>query len=275
VPERIDATALIERYEALLIDAYGVLVDSSGPLDGAARFLDELRAADRPFWIVTNDASKLPQTCAERFGAMGLSIAPEQVVTSGSLLEGWFAERGLGGAKTIVLGPPDSVRYVELAGGVVVDAHADVDVVVIGDESGYPFLETIDDTLTALYRALDRAEPPALVVPNPDLVYPKAAGEFGLASGSIALMLEAAMRARHGDASPVFTRLGKPNAPIFEAAIERAGTRNVVMIGDQLQTDIAGANGVGIDSALVDGGVARWQEGSTVEPTYLLSITQA
>ena len=52
-----------------------------------------------------------------------------------------------------------------------------------------------------------------------------------------------------------FTRLGKPGPALFAEAERRAGTRDLVMLGDQLETDILGANRYGIDSVLVGGGV--------------------
>jgi ribonucleotide monophosphatase NagD (HAD superfamily) len=44
---------------------------------------------------------------------------------------------------------------------------------------------------------------------------------------------------------------------MFERAVAAAGTRRVVLIGDQLATDIRGANDFGIDSALVGTGLTR------------------
>ena len=43
---------------------------------------------------------------------------------------------------------------------------------------------------------------------------------------------------------------------LFETALRRCGIRDMVMIGDQLETDIRGANDFGIDSVLVAGGVS-------------------
>ena len=93
---------------------------------------------------------------------------------------------------------------------------------------------------------------------NPDLIYPKADQGFGIASGSIALIFEAALKRRYpARPSFYFERLGKPHAAIFREAFQRSGTRDMVMIGDQLETDIQGANGFGIDSVLVATGVTQ------------------
>ena len=50
-------------------------------------------------------------------------------------------------------------------------------------------------------------------------------------------------------------RLGKPNTPIFEDAIRRLGTSRVVMVGDTLETDIAGARAAGLDAVWIETGV--------------------
>ncbi len=55
----------------------------------------------------------------------------------------------------------------------------------------------------------------------------------------------------------IAAKLGKPYSPIFAAAVQRAGTENVIMIGDQLETDILGANNESIDSAVVTTGINR------------------
>jgi len=60
-----------------------------------------------------------------------------------------------------VLGPVDSVQYVEQAGEQVVPPAELFDVLVIGDESGFPFLETVDTTW--LFSPLD--VPPPLAAP--------------------------------------------------------------------------------------------------------------
>ena len=56
--DSITARALCERYDGFLLDAYGVLVTSTGAIDGANDFLSALRDAGKPFVILTNDASK-------------------------------------------------------------------------------------------------------------------------------------------------------------------------------------------------------------------------
>jgi HAD superfamily hydrolase (TIGR01450 family) len=247
--------ALLDRYDTILFDAYGVLVHGGGPMPGAAEVLARLNAGGRSYFIVTNDASKLPATAAARYQGFGLPIEASRLLTSGMLLAGHFAAAGLVGRRCAVLGPPDSRRYVEDAGGEVVPPHEAFDVLVIGDESGFPFLEWADAALSSLIAAVDAGRPVHLVVPNPDLIYPGGGG-FGFAAGSIADMFEGALALRYPRRPDLrFVRLGKPNTPIFEDAIRRAGTSRIVMIGDQLETDITGARAAGLDAVWIETGV--------------------
>ena len=248
---------LAERYDALLFDAYGVLVHADGPMPGADAVIAGLNRSGKPYRLITNDASTLPKTAAARYRRYGLQLDAEHIVSSGLLLEDWFREHGLQGKRCAVLGPRDSMRYVERAGGEVVRADQAFDVLMIGDESGYAFLDTVDSTLSTLFRLLDRGARVHLVLPNPDLIFPVGADGFGFAAGSIALMFEAALARRYPQRSDLrFARLGKPQPNLYQRALRELGTQNAVMIGDQLETDIAGAHAAGIDSALITTGVS-------------------
>jgi len=266
--------ALLDAYDGILLDAFGVLVDARGPLPETAPLLAELARRRLPFAIVTNDASRSAATYARRFAAMGLLVEPAQVVTSGSLLPGYFRAQGLVGARTCVLGTDDSYEYVREGGGVPVPLGPgmEVDAVAVCDDSGTPFLEGIEWALSAIVRAIAAGRRPRLVLPNPDLVYPKGDGELGVTAGSMALVIEAALARRFPGEPPVFDRLGKPAPHLFREAAARLGIApaRLVMIGDQLETDIAGAQAAGIDTALL-AGVSRWDPAAPVAPTYLLA----
>jgi HAD superfamily hydrolase (TIGR01450 family) len=273
-PEARTVGALLDAYDGVLLDAYGVLVDARGVLPEAAPLLAELARRGLPFAVVTNDASRLPETYARRFAAVGLAVDAAQVVTAGSLLPGYFRARGLAGARTCVLGTPDSYAYVREGGGVPVplEAGMEIDVVAVCDDSGTPFLDGIERALSAIVRAIEAGRRPHLVLPNPDLVYPKGDGELGFTAGTMALAIEAALARRFPAAPPTFDRLGKPEPHLFREAAARLGVppARLVMIGDQLETDVAGARAAGIDAALL-AGVSRWDPAARVAPTYLLA----
>lgn len=245
---------LIERFDVILFDSDGVLVSWPSAIPHAPEAIARLNALGKPYFVLTNDASQVAETRAARYAQLGLAITPDRIISSGMLLKTWFLDQGLRGARCVVLGTGDSAAYVRDAGGEVVSFHEDFDVLVVGDQDGFPFLDATRAVLTTLFRKLDRGETPRLVVPNPDLYYPERDG-FGFASGTVAGMFEAALALRYPDRPDLtFARLGKPHPAMFEEAFRRANTRNMVMIGDTPSTDIRGANNVGIASVLVETG---------------------
>lgn len=268
-------TDLLARYEAFFFDAYGVLNRGDTGVPHAPEAIAHLLANDRAFFVLTNDASRLESSIAQRFARLGMPIPAERIVSSGSLLGEYFQQRRLLGAKCVVLGPPDSEVYVRRAGGEVLP-HSEastLDALVICDDGGYPFLETVNRVLTGLLARLDTGAQVELVLPNPDLIYPSGVhGEVGITSGSIAALFEAVLEQRFPGMGLGFTPLGKPYAPLFLEGIRRAGTSNAVMLGDTFDTDIAGAKNVGLDSAWLATGAARWPAGTvpSARPTWRL-----
>jgi len=267
---------ILDRYEAVFLDAYGVLVHDTGPIPGAAQLIDRLESDGRPYFVLTNDASRSPAECSERYGRFGVSIPTTRIISSGSLIGEHFVENGLRSPRAIVLGGPSARTYVASLGARIVtpSPEAEFDVIIPCGMKGYDFLDQLDDTLSALFRALDNDRAVHLLLPNPDVIYPRGTRAFGFTAGGIALMLESALEVRSPGHGPRFVSLGKPGAPIFEAAIERAKTSNAVMIGDQLGTDIAGARAAGIDAVLVTTGVAATPRRADLDPacapTWLL-----
>ena len=264
---------LAERYAVILFDAYGVLAGSEYVAPEAPAAIARLNAIGKPYYVLTNDASALPETRAARYARMGLPVTADRIITSGSLLSAHFADNDLAGARCAVLGTSDSVAYVEIAGGVRVPFGDDFDALVIGDQSGFPFLEASDAVLSRLFAKIDAGDAPRLILPNPDLIYPEGAG-FGFASGTVAAMFESALALRYPDRPELrFERLGKPHRAMFAEARRRGGSDDMAMIGDTPETDIRGANAFGISSALIATGIARVDVSRLPEsdrPRYLM-----
>lgn len=271
-----DALTIIAGHKLALFDAYGVLLGAEGALPFARELISHLQAENRDFFVVTNDASKTPARIASFYDRLGFSIPTDQILSSGALLTSFVAENGSRGAQCLVLGPPDSVTMAENAGLEVMaweSCKQAPEVLVVADEAGFPFLPAMEHVLTLLFQRIDAGKSVQLLLPNPDLLYPKNLASFGFAAGSVALLFEQALRHRYGEHAPAFLRLGKPNRLLFDQACEMAGTRDAVMFGDQLETDIRGANGAGIASVLVETGVGRWKETlpPALRPTHRLT----
>lgn len=274
--------ALLDRYDTLLFDAYGVLVRAQGAVPGAPELIQRMREEGRPFFILTNDASRSIPRAAARYQELGLPIAPDQVITSGSLLSRYARENDLAGARALVLGVPDSLDYARDASLDLHLPHYDAltrdpyDVFVLAELPEPGLRDYLGAFLSGLLATLDAGHTPHLVLPNPDLFYPRDAHTYGITAGSAAAMFEQTLRERYGEDAPTFTRLGKPHPYIYEQGALLAGVPKdrMVMIGDQWATDVLGALRFGIDAALVTTGVITEQHladaPKEAQPTWLL-----
>jgi HAD superfamily hydrolase (TIGR01450 family) len=268
----IDSSHLLHNYDAVLLDAFGVLVDASGVLPHAQDFIAALQGAKRPFFIVTNDASRLPESIAQRFAGLGLPIGAEQIVTSAGLLTQHYQEAGLQGATTMVLGPPDAHTYVQRAGGVPVapshqGAMPDVRAIVVCEAAGAQLMNNVECAIDTVVAQREAGRPVDLILCNPDLIYPRSAGRYGLTSGSAMALIELSLATRlTPPMRPSVARLGKPFGSIFAEAARRAGSHRLALVGDQLGTDIRGAKDFGIDAILVGTGLTQVKPGEILDP---------
>jgi HAD superfamily hydrolase (TIGR01450 family) len=255
---------LAERYDTILLDSYGVLVDESYGLAGARELIEWLESTGKSYYIVTNDASRSIPSRAGKFIEQGVPVPRERIINSGCLIPRFFQENNLAGAPTVVFGSPDAYEYVTDGGAEILSLERldDAMVFVLADDAGYDWRSGMNDLVTTLNRKVLDGQEFTLLLPNPDIIYPSGERAYSFAAAALADMIESALvRLFGGNPEHRFTRLGKPFAPIFDEAVRRAkqsgADKNFVMIGDQLETDIAGANAYGIPSTIVTTGINR------------------
>lgn len=266
---------LLERYELILLDAYGVLLDKQGALPGASELIARLNSEQRPYYLLTNSASRLPETFSSDLHTLGLPVPEERIITSGRLLTPYFTAHQLMGKPCVVLGPENSAEYVRRAGGVVVSWSEEAEVAVLADQAGFPLLEGINGIINLIVRRLDCCKRIELLLCNPDLIYPIASNEVGITAGALAIMIEGILDERYPGTGHRFHRLGKPHPPLFHYALNSHPQARAIMIGDQLATDILGAQRSGIDSALVMSGISRMDSSQDATPVYRLASLES
>lgn len=245
----------------MFFDSFGVLVDGVNAIPGAVELVSRMNTDEVNYFVVTNDASVALESRVKTFASKGFEIPVERIINSGSLITGYFAENNLEGRPTLVLGTNDAKDYALIAGAHLVeidDSENEADVIIVGDNRPYDWEPMLEQVLAILSRRYKNRNPINLILPNPDFIFPNGPGEYGFGAAAFVNLLEQALERLHGPHPELIaSKLGKPFSPIFAAAIERAGTSNAVMIGDQLETDILGANKAGIDSAVVTTGINR------------------
>jgi HAD superfamily hydrolase (TIGR01457 family) len=245
---------LAARYDALMFDLDGVLYRGDGAVPHARETMAELRRADARVVFLTNNSSRTPEQVAAKLEAIGISARPSEVVTSALATADLLAARG---GSAFVVGQDGIRRALTDAGIRVVDGEPErVDHVVVGVD--------LEATYAKLRTACVLVQRGArLVATNPDRSFPASGALWPGAGALLAVITETT----GADAEVV----GKPFAPLFEAARARAGATSPLVIGDRLDTDIEGARALGWDSMLVLTGVSTREEldASGIRPTYV------
>jgi HAD superfamily hydrolase (TIGR01457 family) len=246
---------LADAYGCLLLDLDGVLFRGDEAVPGALEAMASIRARGRSVVFITNNSSRTPEQVAAKLEAMSIAAAPREVVTSALATADLLAQRG--GGSAFVIGQEGVRAALEGAGIRVADGEPDrTDYVVVGFDASADYAKLKHASLLVQRGA-------ALVATNPDGSFPSS---DGLWPGAGALL--AVVTTTTGAVAEV---VGKPYAPLFETARRRAGGGIPLVVGDRLDTDIAGAMGLGWDSLLVLSGVSTPAdlEGSEVRPTFV------
>lgn len=273
-PQKVTIPFILNNYEVLLIDAFGVLMNTKGALEGAVDFINELNRTGKEYFILSNGSLYNALQNQGNYARRGFDIPKERIISSGTLIEKWVEQEKLKNKRFLVLAPEPTKSLVRDAGAIVCEElDESADVLLIGDPKGYNYLEEIEFAITLLYKSIDSGNPIRVLVPNPDVIYPKENKAYGITAGALALLLEKAVALRYPKNIFQIEYLGKPYNPIFEEAFHRVKHKKMVMIGDQLETDIKGAVHFGIDSVLIGTGITNLSNLSFhdgIRPTYLL-----
>ncbi|MGW5454217.1 HAD-IIA family hydrolase [Nocardia sp. NPDC003979] len=247
---------LRDQYEALLLDLDGTLYRGPEVIDGAPEALVPQGDSAQRLVYVTNNAARGPAKVAGHLAELGYPAAAEDVVTSAQAAARMLGQRLSAGAEVLVVGTDDLAAEVEAVGLKPVRRFADVPPAAV--VQGHSPTTAWPDLAEAAY-ALRAGV--LWVAANTDRTLPN---ERGLAPGNGSMV--AALRTA-SDREPLVA--GKPYAPLMEDAVERAGTRNALVVGDRLDTDIEGANGLGLDSLLVLTGVSTLDEVAAASPAQV------
>jgi glycerol 3-phosphatase-2 len=252
---------LAARYDLVVFDLDGVLYRGGEPVAHAPEVLATLRRSGIRPCFLTNNSSRTPEQVADKLRGVGIAADPGEVMTSALATADLLRRRG--GGTAYVIGQDGIRTALADAGIVVLDGEPDlVDHVVVGID-----LEVTYAKLRVACEMVQRGA--ALVATNPDRSLPAAGSVWPGAGALLAVITETT-----GASAEV---VGKPFTPVFEAARDRAGARLPLVVGDRLDTDIAGARALGWDSLLVLTGVTSRAEAesSPIRPTLVAEDLRA
>jgi HAD superfamily hydrolase (TIGR01450 family) len=233
-------------YAAVLLDLDGTLYHEDHVLLGAPELVRRVQALGRPYACLTNSTSNAARLRA-RLARMGIDMPEANIYTAAQAAADYV----------LASFPGDLPRVFSLA---TEGLHEILDgrvrwVSVIGQPcdaviSGAPanVFATADRQQIALYLLRAGAR---LVGICADRIYPSPRGiEFG--AGALTEMLAYAANVK-----PIYA--GKPEAIFFRELCHKLGVEphRCVLVGDNLESDIAGAKRMGMASVLTLTGVTR------------------
>lgn len=232
---------MLQQVRAIISDMDGVLWRGMQPLPGLHDFFNFLQGKPLDFVLATNNSSKTALDYVEKLAQLGVpGIRPAHIVTSGTASASYLQAHYPPGTRIFVLGGAGLKRILSGAGFALVEADAEL--VVCGIDFDLTYEKLRQATLQIRGGA-------RFIGTNPDPSFPSPEG-LAPGAGSILALLEAAT----GQAPLI---IGKPERGMFEAALRQLETKpaETLMIGDRIGTDIAGAQALGMPTALVLSGV--------------------
>ncbi len=227
-------------FRGVLLDIDGVLHVSMHPIAGAAETLRWLEHRGYLTCFVTNTTTSSRATLVQRLQAIGLLLAEERVVTAPVATANYIRQH-YPGKRCWLLTKGDTAR--DFAGIELVESHADI--VVIGGAEELLSYEAMNHAFRML---MDGA---VLLATHTNLYWRTNEG-LQLDSGPFVYALELAT-GQHA------TVLGKPNRAFYEQALLTIGVQpqEAVMVGDDIENDIGGAQRAGLHGVLVCTGKHR------------------
>ncbi len=230
------------RIRGVLLDMDGVVYVGDSPIPRVQDFLDHLEATGRPWLCVTNNASKTNDQFVDKLARMGVRATVEQVLSSAEAAAAWLAKRAPAGSQVLMIGMDGLRAALEHHDFALVNEPAEAEYVVVGAKFDLVYEDLARATLAIRNGA-------KFIGTNPDPSFPS---ERGLVPGTGSIL---ALLAAASSVEP--TIIGKPNAGMFEQAMQRLGTEpgQTLMVGDRYDTDIAGAIELGMPTVGVLTGV--------------------
>jgi len=252
---------LFHGYDHVVLDLDGCVWVGDSCTRGAPEAVSQLRAAGKSIAFVTNDARRSPEEYVRKLWSLGLQASLEEVVTVGSAIQHVLADRGPGSG-AYVIGSPAIFRHVSDAGRRIVNGtelESMADVVVVAEHAEL----CLGDLSGAIQAVLGGAE---MIAAGRDRTYPT---ETGLAPGTGAVV--AALEYATDRTARI---VGKPDPQIFRTVLDRLGPGRALVVGDRLDSDLAGAAAAELDAAIVLTGVTSRPEAEAASDPAPVAIAE-
>ncbi|KAF0108751.1 MAG: 4-nitrophenyl phosphatase [Anaerolineaceae bacterium] len=253
--------------KSLILDMDGVLWRGDAPIGDLPRIFARIASRGLAVAFATNNGTRTPEQYAARLASFGVQVEPWQVVTS-ALAVAELLDRAIPPFPVSEMGGPRGVARPVFAIGeagvmnalrdkgfepLPVERAAEAQAVVMGIDRQINF-----EKMAAAALLVRRGLP--FFATNSDKTFPTPRGEIPGAGAWVAVIVTAT------GVEPIYA--GKPAPYLLELARQRLGTpkEETLVVGDRLETDIAGGQAAGMPAALVLSGVSTREQGEAWRP---------
>jgi HAD superfamily hydrolase (TIGR01459 family) len=248
-PQMLDSFATIAaRYDAFVLDLWGVVHDGVAMYPQAGECLAQLKAAGKRVVFLSNAPrrARAVQAVLQRLGVPDDQY--EAIYSSGEVAHGWLANGGLAelGNACVFVGLEQDRPMMD---GLPLREVTDVEAANFVFCTGYDALFQDPAELEPRLSQWAAAKLPMLCI-NPDITVVRQDGSTIYCAGHLAT--------RYAALGGRVQWVGKPHARVYDAVrahFSGIAPERMLCVGDSLHTDIAGANAAGLDSALITGGI--------------------
>lgn len=243
-------------YKAYFIDLDGTVYRGKTPIPEAVKFIHNLQSNGNQPFFVTNNSSMTQQQLQEKLAIMDIQVDTEHIISS-SIAAANYINEFMPGKEVFMIGElglEDALKSLDIS---ITTGMADVVVLGIDRHINYEKLATACLSVRAGATFLST---------NSDHAFPSEIG-FLPGNGAFTKLVE-----HSTGVEPIY--MGKPQPFMLEFIQKKYGfsKEEMVMIGDNYQTDILTGIHMGIDTVHVNSGVNSTAEVKlqAVQPTYFL-----
>jgi 4-nitrophenyl phosphatase len=246
---------LPSQIKSLILDMDGVLWKGEAPIGDLPAIFNCIEERGLKVAFATNNGTRTPDQYVERLAGFGVTVEARQVVTSALGVAHLLRQKFPSGAAIFAIGGPGVMTALQDEGFELlsVENAERANAVVMGIDLQINFDKMREATLL-----VRRGVP--FYATNPDKTFPTPRGEIPGAGAWLSVIITAS------DIQPIYA--GKPAPYLIELARERLGTakEETLVVGDRLETDIAGGQAAGCPVALVLSGVSTQETAEAWRP---------
>lgn len=252
----------VQHLQTLLLDGDGVLWRGNQPLPGLDRFFEALRARGMTWALLTNNNTRTVNEYLSKLAGFGIEADAGQIFSSSTVTADYLRKRYGAGAPIHAVGMNGVIDTLLDARFAVTHGEEMPGHQVVAVVAGLDRNLTYNKVKVATRLILSGAE---FVATNTDRTFPEPDG-LSPATGMV-------IGALQGTTGVTPTVIGKPERAIFEAALDVLGAdiTTTAMVGDRLETDILGAQRLGLTTIGVLSGVSTAQQmaESSIQSDYV------